>query len=110
MDVVVEIDVTPGTVSSDKGVYVFLRPSLDNTNFTTGPVSGTTTTDEPNLYQIGFLPCNTNSTLQRGIFSVAKALGWVPPYSDVVVKNATGAALAASGHSVHYSTIVGNVA
>lgn len=110
LDVVIEVAVTPGTVSSDKGVYVFAKASFDNTNFSTGPESGTTTTDEPNLMPIGFLPCNTNSTLQRGAYGVLAALGFIPPYLEIVVKNATGAALAASGHAVHYTTYTGNSA
>lgn len=110
LDVAVEVEVTPGTVSSDKGVYVFVKISFDNTNFSTGPESGTTTTDEPNLYLLGFVPCNTNSTLQRGGFSVASALGFVPPYMKVIVKNATGAALASSGHAVYHTAYTGNSA
>lgn len=110
VDVAVEVTVTPGTVSSDKGCYVFIKASFDNSNFTTGPESGTTTTDEPNLHLIGFVPCNTNSTQQRKVFSVASVLGFVPPYFKVIVKNATGAALAASGHSVYYSSYTGNFA
>lgn len=107
IDLVVEVEVTPGTVSSDKGVYVFAKTSFDNTNFSTGPESGTTTTDEPNLYLIGFVPCNTNATLQRKAFSVASALGYVPPYTNIIIKNATGVALAASGHAVNYTCYTG---
>lgn len=107
IDLVVEVEVTPGTVSSDKGVYVFAQVSFDNTNFSTGPVSGTTTTDEPDLYMIGFVPCNTNAVLHRKAFSVMSSLGYVPPYTRIVIKNATGATLAASGHAVNYVTYTG---
>jgi hypothetical protein len=106
-DVVVEVEATPGTVSSDKGVYVFAKVSFDNTNFSSGPESSTSTTDEPNLYYLGFLPCNTNSTLQRRAFSLLQALGFVPPYTKIITKNATGAALASSGHAVNYTTYTG---
>jgi hypothetical protein len=106
-DVVVEVEATPGTVSSDKGVYVFAKVSFDGTNYSSGPESGTATTDEPNLYFLGFLPCNTNSTLQRRAFSVLQALGYVPPYTKIITKNATGAALASSGHAVNYTTYTG---
>jgi len=110
LDVILSVEVTPGTVSSNKQVLVFVQPSLDNTNFQTGPTSGTTTTDEANLLLLGVVPCNTNSTLQRGHFSVAAALGYVPPYFKVICKNETGAALASSGHAVYYATVTGNSA
>lgn len=106
VDYVVEVEVTPGTVSSNKQVVVFAKVSFDNTNFSTGPESSTTTTDEPNLRFIGTVPCNTNSTLQRNAFSIASALGFVPPYCKIIVKNETGASLAASGHGVYYTEIL----
>jgi hypothetical protein len=107
VDVVVEVEATPGTVSADKGVYVFAKVSFDNSNFSTGPETGTTTTNEPNLYPLGFLPCNTNSTWQLGAYSLRTELGFVPPYTKIIVKNATGAALASSGHAVNYTTYTG---
>lgn len=108
IDVLVEVAVTPGTVAGNKQVLVFAKASLDGTNFSTGPESGTTTTDEPNLVFVGTIPCNTNSAEQRGIFSLAAAFGGVlPQRSKIIVKNETGAALASSGHSVHYSEVKG---
>lgn len=109
LDVLLEVSVTPGTVSGNRQVVVFARVSLDGTNFSTGPVSGTTTTDEPNLRFLGVVPCNTSSTLQRNLLSVVSALGYVPAHLEIVVKNDTGAALAASGNAVHYSTVIGDV-
>ncbi len=109
VDVVVEVEATPGTVSGNKQVVVFVKVSMDNTNFSSGPESGSTVTDEGNLYMIGAVPCNTNSTLQRRAMSVSAALGYVPPYFKVIVKNDTGAALAASGHAVYYTLYTGNV-
>ena len=109
LDVMAELAVTPGTVSSSKQVILYAKSSLDGTNFSSGPQSGTTATDEPNLTLIGVLPCNTNSTAQRGIFSVASAFGGViPPYLRFVVKNETGAALTAG--TLDYSIVTGEVA
>lgn len=105
LDVLVDITVTPGTVSSNKQLLVFAKVSLDGTNYTSGPESGTTATDEPNLYLLGALPLNSNSTAQRGVFSVAAALGYVPPYLKIVVKNESGAALSAG--SCQYATQIG---
>ncbi|MDP3164374.1 MAG: hypothetical protein Q8N06_02805 [Hydrogenophaga sp.] len=110
IDDVVEVEATPGTVAGNKQLVVFIQVSFDNTNFSTGPVSGTTTTDEPNLRQIGVLPLNTNATLQRGAFSIMSALGYVPPYYKIIVKNDSGAALAASGHAVYHTPYTGNSA
>lgn len=109
LDVLIEVAVTPGTVSGNKQVVVFAKVSLDGTNQTTGPETGTTTTDEPNLKFIGTVPCNTNSTAQRNVFSLRGALGFIPYDSEIVVKNDTGAALAASGHSVYYQDVTGDL-
>lgn len=105
LDVLLDITVTPGTVSGNKQLLVFVKVSLDGTNYSTGPESGTTATDEPNLYPLGALPLNTNTTAQRGVFSVAAALGYVPPYLKVVVKNDSGAAFSAG--SCQYATQAG---
>lgn len=110
LDVVVEVAVTPGTVLGNKQVLVFAKVSMDNTNFSTGPESGSTATDEPNLKFLGAVPCGTNATLQRQAFSVMSALGFVPPYMKIIVKNDTGAALASSGHAVHYTNYTGQSA
>jgi len=110
LDVVVEVEATPGTVAGNKKLDVFIQASFDNSNFSTGPTSGTTTTDEPNLYLIGSLPLATSSTLQRKAFSVMSAIGFVPPYFKVICRNDSGAALAASGHGVYYTPYTGNAA
>lgn len=111
LDVLVEVTATPGTVSGNKQMVVFAKISLDGTNFTSGPESGTTTTDEPDLFFVGTVPLNTNSTAQTKTFSLAAALGGVLPYaSKIIVKNDSGAALNASGGSVYYSEISATVA
>lgn len=110
LDVVVEVAVTPGTVAGNKQAVVFLRVSMDGTNFSSGPSSGSTATDEPNLKFIGTVPLNTNAALQRNALSVMSALGFVPPHFEVVVKNESGAAFASSGHAVHWTPYTGNSA
>lgn len=96
LDLLVQLSVTPGTVSSNRQVILYAQASYDGTTFTTGPTSGTTATDEPNLTLIGVVPCNTTNTPQRGQFSVSGAFGGVlPPYLRFVIKNETGAALTA---------------
>ena len=108
LDVLVEVRVTPGTVAAPNQVLVFAKGSLDGTNFTSGPESGTTATDENNLVFVGSVPCNSNATEQAGIFSLAAAFGGVlPQASKIIVKNETGAALASSGNAVYYSEVTG---
>lgn len=109
LDVEIEVSATPGTVSGNKQLVVFAQKSLDGTNFETGPTSGTTTTDEPNLSWIGTLLLNTNSTLQRKVMSLSAAFGGSLPYAaKIIVKNDSGAALASG--SVEYSEVTTTVA
>lgn len=111
LDVLLEVTATPGTVSGNKQLLVYAKASLDGTNQTTGPETGTNVTDEPNLYYVGTLPLNTNSTTQTKVFSLAAAYGGLLPYaSEIVVRNDSGAALNASGGSVYYSEISATVA
>lgn len=112
LDVLVEVAVTPGTVSGNKQAKVFCIVTIDGSdaNWTTGPVSGTTTTDEANLYFIGLLPLGTNATLQRRIWSLLDKLGFVPTRFQIVVFNDSGAAFASSGNSAAYSVVTGNAA
>ncbi|ROH88009.1 hypothetical protein ED236_00505 [Pseudomethylobacillus aquaticus] len=110
LDLLITLEVTPGSVASNKQVLLYAKASLDNTNYQSGPESGTTATDEPNLTLIGALPCNTNSTLQRGVFSVSGAFGGaLPPYLKFVIKNETGAALAGSGNALKVAEVTGEV-
>ncbi|BBL75571.1 hypothetical protein [Methylomagnum ishizawai] len=105
-DVHIEFTCTPGTVSGNKRVRLFAQLSLDGTNFESGPASGSTTTDEPNLHLIGDLPCNTSSAAQTRVFSLAAALGCTPFRSvKLIAKNETGAALSGSGNSVYYQEL-----
>lgn len=108
LDVVIEVAATVGVVAGNKQLLVFVKTSFDNTTFSTGPESGASAVDEPNLRFIGSLPANTASVLHRGAFSVMSALGYVPPFFRVIVKNDTGVALAATGHAVHFTSYTGN--
>lgn len=103
LDCLVELAITPGTVSGNRQAILFAQASLDGTNFGTGPTSGTTTTDEPNLLFIGTLPLGTNAALQRRVFSLAAAYpgGSLPYATKLIVKNESGAALASSGNDLY---------
>jgi hypothetical protein len=94
VDVIVEVDVaTTNTPAGNKQVVVFIQESLDGTNYRSGPTSGTTTTDEPNLRFLGAVPMNTASVTQIGTFSIFNALGYVPANFKIVIKNDLGVAL-----------------
>ena len=93
-DVVVEVDAaTTNTPAGNKQVVVFLQESVDGTNYRSGPTSGTSAVDEPNLRFLGTLPMASVTTSQIGTFSVASALGYCPYSFKVVLKNDLGVAL-----------------
>jgi hypothetical protein len=110
LDAALEVYTSPGTVSGNKQLLVFAKTSLDNSAWTTGPESGTSTTDQPNLMPIGAIPCNSNSVSQRRHFPLQAILGWVPPYVKVVFFNDTGAALQSTNNLLWQATITGNSA
>lgn len=103
-DIMLELVLTPGTVAGNKQALLFVQTSMDGTDYSTGPTSGTTTTDEGVLHFVGALPLATSSTLQRKTFSVLAALGFVPRWVKPVVFNDSGAAIASSGNSLSYQT------
>lgn len=97
LDLLVELAITPGTVSGNKQAVLFAQASLDGSTYQTGPTSGTSATNEPNLKRLGVLPLNTNASAQVGVFSVASAYGGaLPPYVKFVVRNESGAAFSAA--------------
>ena len=103
-----EVKITPGTVSGNKQVVMFAQGSLDGTAFESGPTSGTTTTDEPNLRYIGTVPVNSNTTAQTRLFDMSAAYSGVLPYaSRIVAKNDSGASLGTAGNEVYYAEITG---
>jgi hypothetical protein len=112
LDVLVDVQVTPGAVAGNFQLLVFAQASLSPSgNFTTGPTSGNSAVNEANLYFVGTLPLNTSGAAQRKIFSLATAFGGtLPVASQLVFKNDSGVALAASGHLVRTSEVWGVVA
>ena len=108
-DVIIEVEcATTNTPAGNKQVVVFLKASLDGSNFTSGPGSGTTTTDELDLIMLGVVPVNTSSTTHRRTFSVRSALGFCPVAFKVVPKNELGVALTSGAvytAEISYSTV-----
>lgn len=92
LDRTFEIVATPGSApSGNKKLDVFAKLSLDNSNWTSGPESGTTTTNEPDLHMLGSLPLNDTSAHSK-MFSLAGLP--IARYLKIIVKNDAGVALA----------------
>lgn len=94
VDVLIEVSAaSTNTVAVGKKLDVFAVVSLDGTNYSSGPTSGTTTTDEPDLYLIGRVPMNTSTTTHTKTFSFMRAIGFIPQSFKLVLKNDIGVAL-----------------
>jgi hypothetical protein len=105
--------------ANSKGVYVLAYHGLETGTYT-NPASGsegtitlTDVTANPQPMPLaGFLPYNTADEVaeSRAMSIAATAGGLLPPYWGVALMNHSGAALAASGHTVKhrgvYSTVV----
>lgn len=109
LEVLVEIALaTTNTPTGNKKADVFVQASLDGTDFTSGPTSGTTTTDEPDLHYLGWIPMNSASVTHRRIFAVSPLFGGVLPKSfKIVVKNDLGVALTSG--TIYTAEVIGSV-
>jgi hypothetical protein len=96
-DLLAELAITPGTTAGNQQAVLFAQASYDGgTTWQSGPGSGTTATDEPNLTQLGTLSLKTAAGAQDRTFSVAAAFGGIlPPMVRFVVKNDSGVAFTA---------------
>mgnify|MGYP000334758385 CR=1 FL=1 len=91
IDVTFEVEANAnGTPSGNKQLILFAKFSLDNTNYGSGPESGTTATEEADLHFIGSLPMNDTND-HRKFFSLAGLP--VTRYLKLVAKNDLGVAL-----------------
>ena len=92
-DVIFEVECDPnGASTGNKQLVVFCKLSLDNTNYGSGPESGTTATEEADLMLLGILPTVDTNT-HRGFFSLREAGIPITRYLKIVVKNDMGVAL-----------------
>lgn len=105
-DAIIRVSVvTTGTAPSTPfRVQVYVKVSLDGTTYSTGPSSGTSATDEPDLYLIGSVPCNSASTTHTRSFSLLAAIGFIPEAFKLVCRNELGTALS-TGCSAGYVTV-----
>ncbi len=110
LEVLVEVALaTTNTPAGNKRADIFIQASLDGSNFTSGPTSGTTATDEPDLHYLGTVPMNTVTTTHRKAFPVSPLFGGVlPAQFKVIIKNELGVALTSG--TVYTAEVLGNVA
>jgi hypothetical protein len=119
-DVLIFVTITPPTtgVSGTGYVNVFGYGSLDGTNFPesgVGTDAAATISSPANLPLLAQITVNANSgtraSFKYGPFSFCRTFGLdrLPPYWGVVVQNNCGAALAASGQSITYLPVNGQL-
>lgn len=89
------------TTSGNKQVVLFLRDSIDGTNFSVAPSSS----DEPNARLLGVVSL-PDTTARRSIaFPVSQLFGGALPQKvEVYAKNDCGVALASTGQVGQYRT------
>jgi hypothetical protein len=106
LDVTFEVEANAnGTPSGNKQLILFAKFSLDNSNYGSGPESGTTATEEADLHVVGYLPMNDTND-HRKFFSLAGLP--VTRYLKLVAKNDLGVALTSG--NVYRADITGNSA
>lgn len=107
-DVVLEIEWnSSGTPSGNEQLLVYAKVSNDNTNFTSGPESSTTATEEQDLLFVGSSPGNDTND-HRKQFSLRAAGIPIARYFKIVVKNDSGVALTSG--TVYYWTVTNTIA
>lgn len=90
-DVTFEVEANAnGSPSGNKQLILFAKFSLDNTNWGSGPESGTTSTEEADLHWVGTLPMNDTND-HRKFFSLSGLP--IARYMKLVAKNDLGVAL-----------------
>lgn len=107
LDVILEVAINQANApAGDYQVLVYVKASLDNSNWQSGPSGGVSDTDVSDLTYVGAVPINSIGT-HRQFFSVGQALGFIPGYFVPVLKNVTGVSTAVSGSSIYTAEITG---
>ena len=93
-DVIIDIALaTTNTPSGNKQALIFIQESLDGSAYRSGPTSGTTTTDEPDLKILTNINLYTATNTHEGTVSIRQVLGYIPYSFKIIVKNDLGVAL-----------------
>ena len=104
LDKTIEVEADAnGTPADRKQLSVFAKLSLDGTNWTTGPESGTSAIEEADLHFVGALPMN-DTNVHRRHFS----LRGLPSarHLKIVVRNEIGIALTSG--EVYWADVTGD--
>jgi hypothetical protein len=105
-DVTFEVECNPnGSPSGNKQLVLYCKFSLDNSNWGSGPESGTTVTEVADLHLIGVLP--TSDTNDHRKFFSLQGLP-IARYLKLVAFNDMGVALTSG--NVYQANISGNSA
>lgn len=106
LDITLEAECDPnGIPTGNKRLILFVKLSLDNIHFGTGPESGTDSTNEADLHWIGTLPCNDTNP-HRKFFSLQGLP--VARYLKLVAKNEMGVPLASGNiYKAHITGVSG---
>jgi hypothetical protein len=106
IDVTFEVEADAnGTPTGNKQLVLFCKFSLDNSNYGSGPESGTTATEEADLHFLGVLPMNDTNT-HRKFFNISGLP--TARYMKLVAKNDLGVALTSG--NVYQANISANSA
>lgn len=103
LEVVVQTTAAP---SGNKRARVFVQGSLDGVAYESGPFSGSTTTDEPDLRELGVIPINSSGVDHRRVFNLADAYGGLLPRNvRIVILNDAGVTITSVSAFVSEVTI-----
>lgn len=96
-------------ISSTGTIEIYWSGSQDDATYTDGIAptgSGDVAASLKNSTLLAVLRADVNSQVVRRNIDVGSRLGSLPKFGTVVAVNKSGAALAASGNSCHFQTIV----
>lgn len=102
-DVALELTVKP-TASPDPGpTAVYARTSLDGVVWSSGVTSGFDASKIGTMPLIDMTMQAKDGAAKTAVVSLARALGWMPPFVQLVVRNESPDTLAATGHAAAYA-------
>lgn len=106
-EIYVQATLASSGVSATGTLQIYGLRSTDNTDWTDGIAPGGTgdiASSIKNADLLAELAANANSQVVRYNLNLGDAQGALSQYHAIVVKNNSGAALAASGHAAKYQT------
>lgn len=105
-DVALELTIKSEPVPDPGPVSICLLTSLDGSVWSTGVTSGFDASKVGGMALAGVQMLDKGGAAQTVVVSLARALGWMPPFVRVVIQNASPDTLPTSGHSAAYALSV----